>query len=257
MQDISVEVLAGGPASLPSMGFEKAPKTILKHPLEPLITSASKACDHLKLLELGTQQPQLVFDGTCWSDVSVGNLLPPRVNELVHRLPVRSGLGTFLAAARQEFATSLKSPEVWSTLYLTTGTSPEENLRIQTGPGRDHDRCLFLASVLRLRSPEGANVPRFILDALLQLAKAMPPKNRKELADLFLRLSKEMSSKELIEAAGKALRDHAGHPLPQDVNAELQALQRHFITGLAQTWTLRDVLGRIFTVGVLLFLRSC
>ena len=150
MTDLSVELLAGGPVSGPKIACNSMP-FVVQHPAAVMITAATKACDHLKLLHLGEPAAHLVFDCWHWCGISAASLLPKKVHTFIEELPLASGLGPLLDAVKKKFAERLKEAEIWDSLTRRLSMPPEDVLKIQLGHGRDHDRCLFVANVLRLR----------------------------------------------------------------------------------------------------------
>ena len=231
-RDLSVELLAGGPFNGPAVACNSMPNFVVKHPRAVAITAATKVCDHLKLLRLGDSVSHLVFNCWHWCCITVTNLLPDRVHSFIHRLPITSGLCPLLDSVREEFEKGLRQPEIWNTLDGLSSMRPEDILEIQMGPGRDHDRCLFLANVLRLRQ-DSMGLHQFVVDSIIQCVKDVPS----GAPDGLLKKLHDMVSHSTTEDFILEAKEACCNILPEMGRARLDAffkqLVMHFITGEA------------------------
>ncbi|CAE7257765.1 unnamed protein product [Symbiodinium sp. CCMP2592] len=195
--DLSVELLAGGPAAGPKIALNLKPDFIKQHPVAVAITSATKACDHVKLLGLGLPEARLVFDCWHWCQVDTKGILPEKVRNFINRLPIASGLRPFLEALRQEFAQHLKQPVIWNNLQRLMGMPADAVLKIQLGSGRDHDRCLFLANVLRLRD-DSEGLHQFVVNSIVRCVKDVSTGSSEVLIGRLQDSAKDCTTEEFI-----------------------------------------------------------
>ncbi|CAE7750738.1 unnamed protein product [Symbiodinium sp. CCMP2456] len=235
LTDLSVELLAGGALSRPKVACSSMPSFVVKHPRAVAITAATKVCDHLKLLRLGDPVGHLVFDCWHWCSIAVANLLPEKIQSFIQGLPITSTLSPLLDAVRQEFAKGLKQPEIWNTLYGLSKMRPEDILAIQMSPGRDHDRCLFLAHVLRLRQ-DSMGLHQFVVDSIIQSVNDVSSGAPEGLLNGLHDMVADSTTEEFILGARQACCSMLPEKGREKLDALFEQLNMHFITGNAPFW---------------------